>query len=96
MLLMAVLPIPACAVTDCRPGDPRCQEWVLVLQPGTNAQLAREWLIQQGCAIGKVHEPLRLVHVWLPRGEVGDRLASRVRAQPWVNTLTDQVTAVPD
>jgi hypothetical protein len=68
---------------------------VVVLRSVDAAPIAQQWLEQQGWEIGKVLVDLKLVHVWLPRGQAGLAAVQAIRSQPWARYVTNQAIPHP-
>lgn len=83
------------AVPGCAPHKRGCFEWVIVRRPDTDPLAADAWLASQGIVVGKRLHDLRLIHVWLPTGEAGVAAQRAIRAQAWVQLLTDQAVPRP-
>lgn len=98
VLVLATL-LPACqpdgGQSPCRPGAAACQEWVIVLFNVDDTPAALAWLDQQELTVGRVLPDLKLVHVWLPRGDAGAAAVGSIRSQPWAQYVTDQASPRP-
>jgi hypothetical protein len=81
---------------SCKPRAAQCQEWIVVLRPGTDPVMARDWMAAQRVTVGKQLDDLNLLYVWLDAGDRSARLRALIRTQPWVMLLTDQATPQPE